>query len=104
VQAAALTWAMPKTSATISDSAKAILAIRVAISLMALMLSPARAAAWSRGANMLAASLSQNSFAAFAWSGCAADASASPARIAPGHVRAGISGVNAALCSSPNGS
>jgi hypothetical protein len=31
-----LAWAMPKTSATNSDSAKAILAIRVAISLMAL--------------------------------------------------------------------
>ena len=50
---------------------------------------------------MLAASLSQNSFAAFAWSGCAAEASASPARIAPDHVRAGISGVNAALAWSP---
>jgi hypothetical protein len=53
---------------------------------------------------MLAASLSQNSFAALLLSGCAAEARASPARIAPGQARAGTSGVNPALPRSPNGS
>ncbi len=53
---------------------------------------------------MLAASLSQNSFAAFVWSGCAAEASASPARIAPSQVSAGTSGVKHALPGLPKGS